>query len=399
MFEIKGKYNTAKVFSDSADSVTQGQIIELLNQEFTTGSKIRFMPDLHAGKGCVVGTTMTIEDKIVPNIVGVDIGCGVIATNLGERKIDLPLLDKFIRNNIPHGFEINKDSYPVFPEIDSVICLKELGKSKEYFERSLGSLGGGNHFIEVNVNSNGEYILVIYSGSRNFGLQVANFYQNEAIKYLNGENESYKKAQKELIEKYKKAGIQKEISKALRNLKNEFKSPVPDALCYVEGDNFYKYIHDLEIAQRYASFNRFNMALRICSFLGVDPENSWETVHNYISNKIVRKGSVSAQEGELLIIPINMRDGSIIAKGKGNPDWNFSAPHGAGRLMSRGKAKELLEMKDFKNSMEGIYTTSVKESTLDEAPMAYKSIESILSNISETVEVLEVVKSVYNFKA
>lgn len=400
MFEISGEFNTAKVFTDNVDNETKSQLITLLNQKFSRASKIRIMPDCHAGKGCVIGTTMTIPYAVVPNLVGVDIGCGMLVSNLGKKEIDLPSLDKFIRENIPHGFNVNFSHQVNFrDEINSVIAT--LPKTTEFFNLGIGSLGGGNHFIEVNRNSNGEILLVVHSGSRNFGLQIANFYQKVAINSLKVGGELHRTIQKEIVGKLKREGKQEEISGALEELKKLFNDSIPDDLCYVSGKDFDNYLHDLKIAQEYASLSRRIMADRIIKFLKLELESRFETIHNYIDleNNILRKGSVSAQKGEVLIIPINMRDGSILAKGKGNPDWNFSAPHGAGRLMSRGKAKENLSMEEFKNSMEGIYTTSVKQSTLDEAPMAYKPIEEILENTSDTIEILEVIKPIYNFKA
>ena len=408
MIELKGKYNTASVFTDNVDNTTISQIIELLNQEFTKDSRIRIMPDTHAGKGCVIGTTMTINNKIVPNLVGVDIGCGMLCVNLGEDELNLPEIDNFIRNNIPHGFHINEDPKVDFKnEINKLLCLRELKKSTSEFNRALGSLGGGNHFIEINRSEQyNTHYLVIHSGSRNMGLQVANYYQNRAFEYHNGIDESFQEDKFKLIEEYKEKGKRDQIQNALDKLKKKHKkqSNIPKDLCYLEGGLMDEYLHDLRIAQSYAYLNRYTMAKRIVNeSIGLDFDSlgRFQTIHNYIDidDMILRKGAVSAKKGEVLIIPINMRDGSLICIGKGNYDWNYSAPHGAGRLMSRTVAKENISFSEFKESMEGIYSTSVNKSTLDESPMAYKPIKDIINNIQDTVDIVEIIKPIYNFKA
>ena len=407
MIELQGKYNTAKVFTNNIEENATSQIIELCNQEFVKGNNIRIMPDVHAGAGCTIGTTMTVQDKIVPNLVGVDIGCGMFLVDLGKIKLDLSKIDWFIRNKIPHGHGINKESITDFRErINELICLRDLHKTSNEFNRAIGSLGGGNHFVEINVNSEGTQFLVIHSGSRNMGLQIAKHYQDRAFEYHNGIDDEFESEKARLIIEYKETGKRNQIQNALDVLKKKHRkvSSIQKDLCYLEGKLMQDYLHDLEIAQEYASLNRKVMAKRIISeVINLDLSDlyGFETIHNYIDldNMILRKGAVSAKDGEILIIPINMRDGSLICRGKGNPDWNYSAPHGAGRLMSRTAAKEVVNLEEFKNSMEGVYTTSVSASTMDEAPTVYKPMQEIIDNIQDTVEVLEIIKPVYNFKS
>jgi RNA-splicing ligase RtcB len=407
MIEIKGKYNTAKVFTDHVEESAISQVIELCNQEFAKDSKIRMMPDLHSGAGCVIGTTMTITDKVVANFVGVDINCGVLCVKLGKNFIDFEKLDNFIRNKIPHGMHNNKERVANFEdEISKLLCLRDLHKSASEFNLAIGSLGGGNHFVEVDKDDAGEYYLVIHSGSRNMGLQIAKYYQEKAFDYHNGIDEGFEKEKLALIKEYKDNGKRKQIQNAVDVLKKKHKkeSGIPKDFCYLEGKLMQDYLHDMGIAQKFATLNRETMAKRIViECLGMDYSQleSFTTIHNYIDlkNNILRKGAVSAQDGEILIIPINMHDGSLICRGKGNPDWNFSAPHGAGRLMSRTQAKETLDLNEFQNSMNGIYTTSVNLNTLDEAPSAYKPMQEIIDNIVETVDILSIIKPVYNFKA
>lgn len=405
MLELKGKYNEAKVFTDNVEETAIAQIIELCNQEFTKGSKIRIMPDTHAGAGCTIGTTMTIIDKVVPNLVGVDIGCGMLCTPLGKTKIDMPSLDNFIRNEIPSGRNINKSPQVNFQSnIESAKCYREFKKANE-FVRGIGSLGGGNHFIEINIDNEDNQYLVIHSGSRNFGFQIANIYQQKAYDYHCGLDDKYLEAAQNLINDYKARGKKKEIQAALLTLKKKFskESLIKKELCYLEGSLMKDYLHDVYIAQEYASLNRYTISRRILEFLGLDIRYlySFDTIHNYINTaeRILRKGAISAREHQRVLIPMNMRDGSLICVGKGNPDWNYSAPHGAGRLFSRSKAKELLSLEEFKKSMEGIYTTSVGISTIDEAPSAYKPMGEIIKNITDAVEIVMVIKPIYNFKA
>lgn len=358
---IKGNFNEAEVFTGNIDDETIAQVKQLLDQEFVEDLNIRIMPDCHKGSGCVIGTTMTIKDKIVPNLVGVDIGCGVLCVELGKLDLDLKKIDDFIKDNIPHGFKINDK--PVIDYLDEILkikCLDDIPKKPTEFNRALGSLGGGNHFIEIDKDDFDNKYLVIHSGSRNLGLQVANYYQSVGYNTLNYISDEYEKKSKELIDEYKKSGKSKKIEKALKNLKKSLRveSKIPKDLCYIEGDNLKNYLHDMDIVQKYATKNRELMARRIVEFIGLDYDelNKFESIHNYIEidKSILRKGAISAYEGEDLLIPINMRDGVILGKGKGNPNWNYSAPHGAGRILSRAGAKDKIHMNDYKASMKGI---------------------------------------------
>lgn len=392
MIEIKNKIgNITKVYASIFEDEAYSQIEKLCNYSPYLDSKIRIMPDAHAGKGCTIGTTMTITDKITPNLVGVDIGCGMFVVVLGKIDIDLPKLDEVINRYIPSGFNIHENAIEEFPYLENMRCKNVL--DEDIVNRSIGSLGGGNHFIEIDVSDNGCKYLIIHSGSRNLGVRVCNYYQDIAVSNLSNNS----KFIKELIDKLKSEGREKDIQSELKKLPQ---LDVNKELAYLEGDNFVDYIHDMSISQLYAGLNRNCIAKVICEKMGWNPLCSFTTMHNYIEiNKmILRKGAVKADEGEILIIPMNMRDGALICKGKGNPDWNYSAPHGAGRLMSRAKAKTEIKMEEFSSSMNGIYTTSICESTLDEAPQAYKPMESIISQIQDTVDVIEVVKPIYNFK-
>lgn len=391
MIELKAKFNNAKVFTDNIDAETISKIMLLLNQEFTKDNKIRIMPDTHAGSGCVIGTTMTIKDKIVPNLVGVDIGCGMHAVKLKEKEIDLSALDEVIEKYIPSGTNIHELMVSPY-DLDDIIAPID----KERARRSIGTLGGGNHFIEVNRDSEGYLWLVIHTGSRHLGIEICKYYQDLAYKTLKGRGD----AVKNVIERLKAEGRQREIESAIKAIK-EKEITIPKDLCYLEGDNFRNYIHDMNLAQKYALTNRMSIADEIMRLLFLHEEERFDTIHNYIDidNMILRKGAISAQAGEKVIIPMNMRDGSLICVGKGNPDWNYSAPHGAGRVMSRSKAKETINMHDFKESMKDIYSTSVVESTIDEAPMVYKPMNEIIANIKDTVEVIDIIKPIYNFKA
>lgn len=397
MIELKGKFAEAKVFTDVVDNESISQVINLLNQPYVEGSKVRMMPDIHAGAGCTIGTTMTIKDKICPNLVGVDIGCGMETIRIKETHIEPQKLDKVIRANIPSGFEIRSVPHRYAKDIDlsDLHCAKRVNTNRAY--NSIGTLGGGNHFIEANKDETGNIYIVVHSGSRHLGLEIANFYQESAYKSLT----SYSKEEIDAaITQLKESGRQKEIQNILKEMKAK-KSPVPKPLAYVEGDMFERYLHDMKIAQKFASLNRQAMMDIIVKEMGLHVVEQFTTIHNYIDvdNMILRKGSVSAKDGERLIIPINMRDGSLICTGKGNSDWNYSAPHGAGRLMSRSAAKETFTVSEFKKQMEGIFTTSVNRSTLDECPMAYKSIEDIVGNIEPTVSIDAILKPIYNFKA
>ncbi|MGI6579774.1 MAG: RtcB family protein [Saccharofermentanales bacterium] len=398
MREIKGKYNTAISFAKVIEKDAILQIQRMCDYEFTKGSKIRIMPDAHFGKGCTVGTTMTIKDKVVPNVVGVDIGCGMYTVNLGKNDINLKKIDK-IAHYIPSGKNVWPSSTERF-DLTSMRCYRELNDTKRII-RSIGTLGGGNHFIEIDRAEDGTNYLVIHSGSRNLGKQVADLYQKLAID-LNQGKEAYFKQRDEIIEFYKSQGRRKEIQAALKQLHWTKKdATIPEDLCFLYGGYMDDYLHDVEICQAYAIRNRERMAEIILDNAGLAGTDGFHTIHNYIDTKemILRKGAISAKKGEKVLIPINMRDGSILATGKGNPEWNFSAPHGAGRIMSRTRAKSDISLADFEREMQGIFTTSVKASTLDEAPMAYKALEDIIDAIQESVDIIEVMKPIYNFKA
>ncbi len=398
MIELKGTYNEAKIFTDHADESSIAQVRVLLEQEFVSGSRIRLMPDIHAGAGCTIGTTMTITDKIVPNLVGVDIGCGMETALLKEKHIELQKLDKIIYEKIPSGFEIREKTHPYFDEIDltQLYCYKHINPARA--EKSLGTLGGGNHFIEADKDEDGNLYLVVHSGSRHLGLEVAQYYQEEGWKALNG---TAKKDIKLLIADLKAQGREQEIQAAIEARKSTVKTDVPRTLAYVTGDLFGQYIHDMKIIQKYAVLNRQAMMREIVKGMKLHVKEQFTTVHNYIDTDamILRKGAVSAKKGETLLIPVNMRDGSLICTGKGNEDWNESAPHGAGRLMSRSAARQAFTVSEFKKQMSGVYTTSVNKGTLDECPMAYKGMEEIVANIADTAEIDKIIRPVYNFKA
>lgn len=398
MMEIKGKVNTALCYAKVIEEEAVEQIRRMCDYEFTEGSRIRIMPDVHAGKGCTIGTTMTVTGKAVPNIVGVDIGCGMYTVNLGKGEIDFEKLDE-AAHFVPSGKNVWEGKQEKF-DLMQLHCYRELRNTK-WLERSLGTLGGGNHFIEVDRAKDGTNYLVIHSGSRNLGKQVAEIYQQLAID-LNKGKEDYFIQRDAIIKEYKEAGRRKEIQAALKAISWERReATIPEDLCFLYGTYFEDYLADVEICQRFARRNREKMAEVILERTGMTGTEAFHTIHNYIDTKemILRKGAIAAHKGEKVLIPINMKDGSILAEGKGNPDWNYSAPHGAGRVMSRKKAKENLSLDDYKKMMEGVYTTSVSEATLDEAPMAYKSIEDIMDVMEETVTIIDVLKPVYNFKA
>lgn len=366
MIEITGKYNTALVYTDNLEPSAAGQIKAFCDMEYSSGSKIRIMPDVHAGKGCTIGTTMTVTDKIVPNIVGVDIGCGMLTVKLKEKRLELPKLDSFIRQNIPFGRNVRERAHRSHGRIDiyELECVKKIDTRRA--KESIGTLGGGNHFIEIDTDGDSLY-LVIHTGSRNLGLRVAEYYQKTAYNACGG------RAQSE----------------------------IPYELAFLEGDSMQSYLHDMELMQRFAALNRTVIKEVIVDGLKLHEEESFETIHNYIDtdNMILRKGAVSAKKGEQLLIPMNMRDGSLLCTGLGNSDWNCSAPHGAGRLMNRRDAEQSFTLSQFKKSMEGIFTTSVSKDTIDESPFVYKPMEEILKNISDTVTVDKILKPIYNFKA
>lgn len=395
---LKGKYNTAEVYTDVIDETAITQIIELCNQPMSEGAKICIMPDVHAGAGCTIGTTMTLTDKVIPNLVGVDIGCGMYVIDLQTKELDYAKLDRVIHERVPSGRDIREVSHKYASKVDlsKLACKQYINETRA--EHSLGTLGGGNHFIEVDKDKEGNLYLVIHTGSRHLGLEVAGYYQEEAYKRLNKCSEYDKRM---LIDRLKAEGKHKQIQSELAKLQNVKRTDVPKALAYCEGVLFEEYIHDMKIVQEYAVWNRKAIAEEILKGMDIEAGESFTTIHNYIDtdNMILRKGAVSAQKDEKLIIPINMRDGSLLCKGKGNAEWNCSAPHGAGRLYSRSEAKQNFTVEEYAKEMEGIYTTSVNEYTIDECPMTYKSINDIVGNVKDTVEILDIVKPVYNFKA
>ena len=383
-----------KIFAKTIEQEALDQIKAMGDSVAYKDCDIRIMPDCHAGKGCTVGTVIRIKDMVIPNTVGVDIGCGMLVCELGNIEIDLPKLDSVINTYVPSGFASHKELKYCFTDLGLLHCYNSIDIRNAMYQ--IGTLGGGNHFIEVNVDDSGNKYLVIHSGSRNLGKKVCEYHQNIAYKSCNVID---KKVAHESIVKYLKLqGREREIQDALSDLKT---TKIPKDLCYLWGESLNNYLHDMELTQCYASINRKTIARIICEEMKWDVLDEFETIHNYIDigSKILRKGAVSAKLGEKLIIPINMRDGSLICAGKGNVDWITSAPHGAGRLMSRKKAKELLSMEQYNNEMKDVYTTSICESTLDEAPMAYKPIEEIVECIKPTVAVLEQVRPIYNFKA
>lgn len=405
MIEIKGKYNTAKVFIDTVEDSAKEQIQTLCDQSFTENCKIRIMPDVHSGAGCVIGFTADLGDKVIPNIVGVDIGCGMLTVDLGFQGFDYETLDRVIREKVPSGKEVQPGRLMRLPGLQKLHCYRSLKDSKR-IERSIGTLGGGNHFIEIDVDDEGRRYLVIHSGSRNLGKQVAEHYQNMAIEIHKG-IEEYWTERDRIIAEYKESGRRKEIEPTLKELRKNFtekQTEIPPELCFLEGQYRQMYLDDMKTCQDYASLNRLTMADLILDGLfgkkAADFDH-FETVHNYIDldSNIIRKGSVSARKGEKLLIPINMRDGSLLCVGKGNSDWNFSAPHGAGRLFSRNTAKEKFTVEQFQKSMQGIFSTCISESTIDESPMAYKSMDDIVDNIEPTAEIVKVIRPVFNFKA
>ncbi len=396
--DIIGAYNTAKVFASRLEETAQRQIKLLCDQEFVKDSKIRIMPDVHAGMGCTIGTTMTIRDTVVPNLVGVDIGCGMETVRIYQDHFEPQKLDKLIYEKIPSGFSIREQSHRYADQIDlsQLRCAGEVNIGRAL--RSIGTLGGGNHFIEADKDEEGNLYLVVHSGSRHLGLEVAKLYQMEGYRQLNHADKS---AVQELIDRMKAEGRQKEIQKEVKKLKKQILTDVPPTLAYLSGKLFEDYIHDMKIVQQYASINRKAMMDEMLRGMKFGAAERFTTIHNYIDTQamILRKGAVSAKAGEKLLIPINMRDGSLICVGKGNEDWNCSAPHGAGRLMSRSEAKRSFTVNEFKKQMQGIYTTSVNRDTLDECPMAYKDMTDIVENIGPTAEIVNTIRPVYNFKA
>lgn len=404
MQEVKGKYNTVKVFTDVIDETSLKQIQLLCNQEFTAGEKIRLMPDVHAGAGCTIGTTMTIKDKIVPNLVGVDIGCGMETLVIHKdsdvaKNFSGAVLDKIIRKNIPCGFDIRKKPHDFVSEVEWDRVKGKFTKNRAIL--SLGTLGGGNHFIEADKDDEGNLYIVVHSGSRHAGLEIAEYYQEMAWNQLNQKTKADLDA---MIAELKATGRQSEIEEKRIEMNAQIKTAIPKDLAYVSGYLFDDYINDMKIMQKFAALNRKAMIDTISIGLRIKKEDLIEqftTIHNYIDieNMILRKGAVSAKKGEKLLIPINMRDGSLVCIGKGNEDWNCSAPHGAGRVMSRMKAKRELNLEEFKAEMSGIYSTTVSKATLDEAPMAYKTMDDIVNNINPTANIEKIIKPIFNFKA
>ena len=398
--EINGKVNTAICYARVVEDEAIEQIRRMCDYIITEGSRIRIMPDVHAGKGCTVGTTMTINDKAVPNIVGVDIGCGMYTVSLGKVDIDFEKVDE-AAHYIPSGMDVWEGRQERF-DLTKLNCYRYLRDSRR-LERSLGTLGGGNHFIEIDETGDGCKYLIVHSGSRNLGKQVAQYYQRLATNLDRG-YDTYLGKRDEIIRTYKEQGRKSEIQSALKDLHwqvYESKTSIPDDLCYVSGKYLEEYLYDVEICQNFAKRNRELMAEIILEKTGMKNLESFHTIHNYIDvdEMILRKGAIAAHSGEKVLIPINMRDGSVLAVGKGNPDWNYSAPHGAGRLMSRTAAKNNLSLDEYKEMMKGVYSTSINENTLDEAPMAYKRLEDIIDVIKESVDIIEVMRPIYNFKA
>lgn len=396
-----------KIFTENIEPEALNQIYTLIKQPAFSDCKVRIMPDVHAGAGCVIGFTADLGDKVIPNIVGVDIGCGMLTVELGKNEICLETVDNIIHQYVPSGRNVHEGRQVQFDEIKELRCFRELKDTKR-LERSIGTLGGGNHFIEIDIDEKGVKYLIIHTGSRNLGKQVAEYYQNLAIGIMQGKDKLFE-MQEKLIADYKAQGRKKEIQSAIKELHRKFNpNPlgIPKELCYLTGKYREDYLHDMKICQQFASINRYEIANAIIGNLFGCDIAYWnlpmfETIHNYIEfgTNMVRKGAISAKKDEPLLIPINMRDGCILGKGKGNEDWNFSAPHGAGRIMSRSKAKETVSLKEFERAMEGIFTTSVSQSTIDESPMAYKPMDEIVANIQDTVEITAIIKPIYNFKA
>jgi tRNA-splicing ligase RtcB (3'-phosphate/5'-hydroxy nucleic acid ligase) len=391
-----------KIFTKNIEQEALNQIYTLIEQPSFQDCKVRIMPDVHAGTGCVIGFTADLGDKVIPNIVGVDIGCGMLCVQLSEKDIDLQKLDDIIHNYVPNGREVHDVRKVKFDKLKDLYCYRNL-KDIKRIEKSIGTLGGGNHFIEIDEDEEQNKYLIIHSGSRNLGKQVADYYQNLAIETMQGKDKLLE-MQENLITEYKSQGKRKEIQSAIKELHKNFNPnplKIPKELCYLTDKYREQYLHDMKICQEYAIENRATIADIILSLMNLSSEFSFETIHNYIEYKtnMVRKGAVSAKKDQMLLIPINMRDGCIVARGKGNDEWNQSAPHGAGRIMSRNKAREVVNFDDYKNSMNGIYTTSVNKETIDEAPMVYKPMKEIIDNIQDTVEIVKIIKPIYNFKA
>ncbi len=400
---IEGKYNSAKVFTDVFDESCEMQIKELLNQKPFQDTKIRIMPDCHTGASCVIGFTSDFGDKIIPNTVGVDIGCGMYTAELGKVDIDFPRFDSIVNKYIPHGRNVHPGRLTRFEPLKDLTCYRELQNTKK-IERSIGSLGSGNHFIEIDEDEDGSKYLVIHTGSRKLGKEVCHIHQKIAWNLQLGKEELWT-AQQTLIDTYKAAGRRTEINKAVKELHRNFKikkPELPEEFAYLYGKYTQDYLHDMEICQAFADTNRKMIAQILVEKYGFNPVGEFTTVHNYIDHdtNIIRKGAVSARKGERLLIPINMAEGALLCTGKGNDDWNQSAPHGAGRLYSRKAAANTFTIEEYQKTMDkaGVYSSSVNEKTLDESPMAYKGMKEIISNIGDTANVDKILKPVYNFK-
>jgi len=393
-----------KIFTNNIEEQALNQVYTLTKLPAFADCKIRIMPDVHAGAGCVIGFTADLGDKVIPNIVGVDIGCGMLVVELGKVDIDLEKLDAAVHAVVPAGMSVHDHAFAdIYTNyLENLICYPKL-KNLDHIASSMGTLGGGNHFVEVDQDDEGNKYLVIHSGSRNLGKQVAEIYQQLAIDTMSGKV-NYREKLNELIAEYKAAGRQTELQEAIAQFNKEFKEQhpdIPNELCYLEGQNRKDYLYDMNICQGFAIENRITIACNIMREMRLMPNNTFESVHNYISfeDNVVRKGAISAYKGQKVIIPMNMRDGCIIGIGKGNDDWNQSAPHGAGRIMSRAAAKDNIKLEDFEDSMKGIYSTTVNQSTIDESPFAYKPMQEIIDNIQDTVEIEKIIKPIYNFKA
>ena len=386
-----------KIYTENIEPIAQNQIYTLISTPAFEGARVRIMPDVHAGTGCVVGFTSTPTDRVIPNVIGVDIGCGMLTVKLGQIDLDAVALDNFINESIPAGSSLRKN----FGDVDFIrelICYGELRELDRIY-RSLGTLGGGNHFIEIDRDDSGEYYLVIHTGSRNLGLQVAKLYQQKAVSECKGASDKAKaEAHDYLMARGRAADIPDELARISALGAKRTKTPAD--FCYFEGEECKAYLHDMRICQDFAKRNRRKIADDILKFLGIFRAESFETVHNFIDDDgMIRKGAIPSHKGQTVLIPMNMRDGCLIAEGKGNEEWNFSAPHGAGRLVSRGEAKELFSLEEYQSEMRGIYTTSANMSTIDESPMAYKNADEIRMLIEPTVTVKNIIKPIYNFKA
>lgn len=391
---INGKYSDAKVFTTNIDDATVLQIETFLNEELTAGAQVRIMPDCHAGIGAVIGTTMKVKDRVVPNLVGVDIGCGMLCVEVQKQDVDFAKLDLAVQSLVPSGQSIRTVPHDFIKNIELDRVLANF--SKDAAIHSLGTLGGGNHFIEMNEAEDGRLFLVIHSGSRHLGVKVANHHQKKAIESLSNDKEGLN----ELIEQLKTEGRHKEINGAIKSYKSVLPI-IPNDLAYLTGPLMEDYFNDLKIAQEYAKWNRAAMVQVLLDAMQFTELGRIDTVHNYIDleHMILRKGAISARKDEMVLIPINMRDGSLLAKGKGNDDWNQSGPHGAGRILSRTKAKKQLQLDDFTDTMKNVYTTSVNQDTIDESPFAYKTMQEIIDNTKDTIEIQSILKPLYNFKA